>query len=158
VSRRSEDPIDFLAGGEMLEGTNPFTGLWPRRPAKSIRTDGAPAPIGPYNQAIVANETVYCSGQLGIDPATMQLVDGDVAAQAAQALHNLSAVLIAAGSSLQHVVKTTIYLVDMADFATVNGVYAGAFTRIPPARTTIAVAALPLGARVEIEAIALVRN
>jgi 2-iminobutanoate/2-iminopropanoate deaminase len=158
VSRRSNDPIDFLAGGEMLEDTNPFLGLWPRRPAKSVRTDGAPAPIGPYNQAIVvANGTVYCSGQLGIDPRTMQLVDDDVAAQAAQALCNLSAVLVAAGSGLPYVVKTTIFLIDMADFATVNGVYAAAFTRTPPARTTVAVAALPLGARVEIEAIALVR-
>jgi len=151
----SENPLDF--GAEMLEGTNPFAGILPRRPPKAVLSTNAPAPIGPYSQAIVAGNTIYCSGQLGLDPATMKLVDGDVAAQTQRALQNLSAVLEAGRSSTRLIVKTTIYLVDMNDFATVNGVYAAFFPHLPPARTTIAVAALPLGGRVEIEAIALIR-
>ncbi len=151
----SENPLDF--GAEMFEGTNPFADILPRRPAKPVLSAYAPAPIGPYSQGIVAGRTIYCSGQIGLDPATMQLVEGDVAAQAERALRNLAAVLEAGRSSLRLIVKTTIYLVDMGDFATVNAVYATFFPHPPPARTTIAVAALPLGARVEIEAIALTR-
>jgi len=153
--RPSENPLDF--GAEMFEGTNPFVEILPRRPAKPVFTDKAPAPIGPYSQAITTHGTLYCSGQIGLDPATQQLVDGDVAAQARRALENLSAVLEAGRSSLRLIVKTTIFLVDMNDFATVNAVYATFFPHLPPARTTVAVAALPLGARVEIEAIALTR-
>ena len=125
------------------------------QPHESVFSPHAPTPIGPYTQAISAGGTLYCSGQIGIDPATSQLVD-DVAAQARRALDNLSAVLEAARTSLPFVVKTTIFLVDMNDFATVNAVYATYFPQLPPARSTIAVAALPLGARVEIEAIARV--
>jgi 2-iminobutanoate/2-iminopropanoate deaminase len=151
----SENPLDF--GPEMLEGINPFAEILPRRPAKPVLSPKAPTPIGPYSQAIVAGNAIYCSGQLGLDPATMQLVDGDVAAQTQRALQNLAAVLEAGRSSLRLVVKTTIYLVDINDFASVNAVYATFFPQAPPARTTIAVAALPLGGRVEIEAIALIR-
>jgi 2-iminobutanoate/2-iminopropanoate deaminase len=149
-----DNPLDF--GAEMFEGTNPFAEILPRRPAKPVLSPKAPAPIGPYSQAIVAGNTIYCSGQLGLDPATMQLADG-VAAQTQRALQNLAAVLEAGRSTTRLIVKTTIYLVDMNDFATVNAVYATFFPHRPPARTTIAVAALPLGGRVEIEAIALIR-
>jgi 2-iminobutanoate/2-iminopropanoate deaminase len=141
----------------MLEGTNPFVDILPKRPAKPVLSKKAPAPIGPYNQAISAGGTVYCSGQLGLDPMTMKLVDGDAAAQARQAIANLAAVLEAGHSSLRLIVKTTIFLVDMNDFAAVNAVYADYFPHLPPARSTVAVAALPLGARFEIEAIALTR-
>ncbi len=141
----------------MFEGINPFVEILPRRPAKAVLSHRAPAPIGPYSQAIVAGGTVYCSGQLGLDPATKQLVEGGAAEQAHQALLNLAAVLEAARSTLRHVVKTTIFLVDMNDFAAVNAVYATFFPHMPPARSTFAVAALPLGGRVEIEAIALTR-
>lgn len=153
--RPSENPLDF--GAEMFEGTNPFVEILPRRPAKPIRSEHAPTPVGPYSQGIVAGTTVYCSGQLGLDPATMQLVEGGVAAQTRQALQNLAAVLEAGRSSLRLVVKTTIFLVDMNDFAEVNAVYATFFPHLPPARSTFAVAGLPLGGRVEIEAIALTR-
>jgi len=118
----------------------------------------APAPIGPYSQAIRSGDLLFCSGQVAIDPAVGKLVDGDVAAQARQALRNLSAVLTAAGASVGDIVKTTIFLVDMADFATVNAAYGEFLGEAAPARTTVAVAALPLGARVEIEAIALLRR
>ncbi len=155
MSKTGGTPLDFLE--QLMDGTNPLSGLVPSPPAKAVLSAHAPAPIGPYSQAVRAGNTLYCSGQLGLDPVTMKLVEGDVAAQAAQALANLAAVLAAGRSSLALIVKTTIYLVDMADFATVNEVYAAAFRHTPPARTTIAVAALPLGARVEIEAIALTR-
>jgi 2-iminobutanoate/2-iminopropanoate deaminase len=153
--RPSDNPLDF--GADMFEGTNPFAEILPRRPAKPVRSPNAPTPIGPYAQAISAGGSVYCSGQIGLDPATGQLVEGGVAEQTHRALTNLAAVLEAGRSSLRLVVKTTIFLVDMADFATVNAVYATFFPHAPPARSTIAVAALPLGARVEIEAIALTR-
>jgi len=119
-----------------------------------IFADDAPKPIGPYNQAIRSGGFVFCSGQVAIDPAAGKLIDGDVAAQAKLAMENLGRVLHAAGVSFEHVVKTTIFLVDMNDFAAINPVYGSFFGAIPPARSTIAVAALPLGARVEIEAIA----
>ncbi len=123
-----------------------------------ISTNDAPAAIGPYSQAIAAGELVFCSGQIPLDPATGALVDGDVRAQTRQALENLRAVLTAAGSSLDAVVKTTVFLVTMDDFAVMNEVYADFFAgegNEPPARSTIAVAELPRGARVEVEATAL---
>ena len=119
-----------------------------------IFADDAPKSIGPYNQAIRSGGFVFCSGQVAIDPAAGKLIDGDVAAQAKLAMENLGSVLHAAGVSFEHVVKTTIFLIDMNDFAAVNPVYGSFFGAVPPARSTIAVAALPLGARIEIEAIA----
>lgn len=119
-----------------------------------IRTDNAPAPIGPYSQAILAGNELFCSGQIAIDPATGELTGTDAAAQAEQVLKNLNAVLQAADMQFSNVVKTTIYLVDMNDFAAVNTVYAKAFDASKPARSTVAVAALPKGALVEIDAIA----
>ena len=123
-------------------------------PRTAISTTRAPAAIGPYSQAIRADGYLFCSGQLGLDPATGDFVAPDVAAQAEQALRNLGAVLEAAGLAFGDVVKTTIFLADMADFATVNGVYGRFVTDPPPARSTVAVAALPKGGRVEIEATA----
>ncbi len=120
-----------------------------------IQTSGAPAAIGPYSQAIASSTLVFASGQIALDPASGQLVEGDVRAQTRQALHNLSAVLEAAGSSLGQVVKTTVFLVAMADFTAMNEVYGEFFASDPPARSTIAVAELPRNARVEIEAVAL---
>lgn len=121
----------------------------------AIHTDAAPKAIGPYSQAIALDNLVFCSGQIPIDPATGNLVEGDVSAQTHRVLQNLSAVLQAAGSDLQHVVKTTVFLQSMNDFAAMNAVYAGWFTGTPPARSTIEVAKLPKGALVEIEAIAV---
>jgi 2-iminobutanoate/2-iminopropanoate deaminase len=123
-------------------------------PCTAISTTQAPAAIGPYSQAIRADGYLFCSGQLGLDPATDDFVAGDVGAQAEQALRNLGAVLEAAGLTFGDVVKTTIFLADMADFAAVNGVYGRFVTDPPPARSTVAVAALPKGGRVEIEATA----
>jgi 2-iminobutanoate/2-iminopropanoate deaminase len=123
--------------------------------AERIFSPAAPAPIGPYNQAVRFDGMVYCSGQIAIDPAAGKLIDGDVAAQTRQVMRNIEAVLAAAGTTFANVVKTTIFLVDMADFAIVNPIYGEPFAKgIAPARSTVAVAALPLGARVEIEAIA----
>lgn len=118
-----------------------------------ISTSGAPAAIGPYTQAIALDGFVFCSGQLGLDPVTGDLVDG-VEAQAERALRNLSAVLDAAGATMADVVKTTLFLADIDDFGAVNAVYARFMPDPPPARSTIQVAALPKGGRVEIEAIA----
>jgi 2-iminobutanoate/2-iminopropanoate deaminase len=120
-----------------------------------ISTDGAPAAVGPYSQGIESGGMVFCSGQVGLDPATGRLVDGGVAAQAERALRNLAAVLDAAGVGFGEVVKTTCFLADIADFAAFNEVYARFFPDPPPARSTFQVAALPLGALVEVEAIAL---
>jgi len=119
-----------------------------------VTTSQAPQAIGPYSQAIISNGWVFVSGQLGLDPTSGELVGPDVAAQTRQALRNLQAILEAAGSSLERVVKTTIYLADMQDFKTVNAIYAECFRDAPPARATVQVAALPRGGRVEIEAIA----
>jgi 2-iminobutanoate/2-iminopropanoate deaminase len=121
----------------------------------AVSTAGAPAAIGPYSQAIVAGGFVFCSGQVGLDPTSGNLTEGGVEAQAERALRNLSAVLDAAGCSLADVVKTTVFLADIADFATVNAVYARFMPDPPPARSTFAVAALPKGARIEVEAIAV---
>ena len=120
----------------------------------AIATTSAPAAIGPYSQAISTGDFLFCSGQLGLDPASGTLVEGGVEAQAERSCRNLAAVLEAAGSSFADVVKTTIFLVDMADFAAVNAVYARFMPEPPPARSTVAVAALPKGGLVEIEAIA----
>lgn len=120
-----------------------------------VATSAAPAAIGPYSQAIGAGRLVFCSGQIALDPASGELVGEDIASQADRALRNLSAVLDAAGLSFGDVVKTTVFLVDMADFAAFNEVYGRFVPDPPPARSTFAVAALPKGARVEIEAIAV---
>jgi 2-iminobutanoate/2-iminopropanoate deaminase len=120
-----------------------------------IQTDQAPAAIGPYSQAIRAGGFVFVSGQIAIDPATGQFVSGSVAEQTQQVFKNLAAVLEAAGSSLDRIVKTTVFLQDMKDFAEMNEVYATFFSDAPPARATVAAAGLPRDARVEIEAVAL---
>lgn len=121
----------------------------------AIATDKAPQAIGPYSQAVRVGPWVFLSGQIGLDPARGELVPGGVVAEVTQALENLRAVLAAAGTSLDAVVRTTIYLVDLADFSRVNEVYAGVFAAPFPARATVGVAALPRGARVEIDAIAV---
>ena len=120
---------------------------------KVISTSQAPAAIGPYSQAIRSGNLLFASGQLGLDPASGNLVEG-IEAQTRQALTNLQAVLAAAGGSIANVVKTTIFLADMADFATVNALYGEVFRHEPPARSTVQVAALPKGGLVEIEVIA----
>jgi 2-iminobutanoate/2-iminopropanoate deaminase len=119
-----------------------------------VQTSAAPAAIGPYSQAIRNGDLVFTAGQIGLDPATGELLEG-VAEQAERALRNLTAILDAAGTSLERVIKTTVFLSDMGDFATVNEVYARHFSSPFPARSTVAVAGLPKGALVEIEAIAL---
>lgn len=124
---------------------------------RTVHTDRAPAAIGPYSQGIVANGVLYTAGQIALDPATMQVVEGDVVAQAEQVLTNLSAILAEAGTGWDAVVKTTIFLADMADFQRVNEVYARHLGEARPARSTVAVSGLPRGVRVEIEAVALVR-
>lgn len=121
---------------------------------KAVNSLSAPAAIGPYSQAIDAGDFVFLSGQVPIDPATGELVPGDITAQTDRVLDNLGAVLEAAGVSFADVVKTTIYLMDFNDFQTVNGVYAKRFKDAPPARATVQVSALPKGARIEIDAIA----
>lgn len=120
-----------------------------------IATDKAPAALGPYSQAIKAGNTVYVSGQIGIVPGTKDFASPDVEGQTEQVLKNMGAILEAAGASYKHVVKTTILLADINDFAKVNAIYAKYFTEQPPARATFAVKDLPLGARVEIEATAV---
>ena len=121
----------------------------------SISTGGAPSALGPYSQAIDAGGLVFCSGQLGLDPVTGDLAEGGVEAQAERSLRNLTAVLDAAGLVWLDVVKTTIFLADMADFAAVNAIYARFMPDPPPARSTVQAAALPKGGLVEIEAIAV---
>jgi 2-iminobutanoate/2-iminopropanoate deaminase len=120
-----------------------------------ISTDQAPAAVGPYSQAVRVGQFIYTAGQVAIDPALGRLIEGDVSEQTEQVLRNVTAVLEAAGATLQHVVKTTVFLRDMADFAAMNQVYGRYFGQNPPARSTIAVAGLPLGALVEIEAVAV---
>lgn len=121
----------------------------------SVQTDHAPAAIGPYSQAIKAGGFVFASGQIPTDPATGEFVAGGVAEQTEQVLKNLAAVLEASGSGLDKVVKTTVFLADMKDFGAMNEVYAKFFTSEPPARSTVAAAGLPRGARVEIDAVAV---
>jgi 2-iminobutanoate/2-iminopropanoate deaminase len=120
-----------------------------------ISTKDAPQAIGPYSQAIRANGFVFVSGQVAIDPATQQVVSGDVAAQTHRVLQNLSAILKAAGSGLENVVRSTVFLKNMGDFAAMNGVYATYFSSVPPARSTVEVARLPKDMLVEIDVIAL---
>ena len=122
-----------------------------------IRTEQAPAPFqgAPYNQAIVANGLVFVAGQLGVDPATGQVVEGGIGPQTERVFANLKAILEAAGSSLDAVVKTTVFLANLDDFAEMNEVYAGSIGGTPPARSTIEIGRLPAGALVEIEAIAV---
>jgi 2-iminobutanoate/2-iminopropanoate deaminase len=120
----------------------------------AIATQAAPAAVGPYSQAIKTGDLVFASGQLGLDPATGKLQEG-VEAQTRQALANLSAVLSASGASMADVVKTTIFVVDIREFGTVNSIYGTVFPTPPPARSTVQVAALPLGGLIEIEAVAL---
>lgn len=121
-----------------------------------ISTENAPGAIGPYSQAVKTNGMVFCSGQIPIDVATGEFVSNDVAAQTEQVLKNLSAVLEAAGTGLNNVVKTTVFLADMNDFAAMNEVYARYFSENKPARATVQAAGLPRGARVEIDCIAIV--
>ncbi len=120
---------------------------------KSIQTDEAPAAIGPYSQAISTGETIYLSGQIPIDPATGQLISDDFEVQAHQVLKNLAAVARASGGSLADVVKLTVYLIDLGNFQILNAAFADHFDEPYPARSTIQVSALPLGAQVEIDAI-----
>ena len=122
-----------------------------------IHTENAPAAVGPYSQAVKAGNLVYTAGQIGIDPATGKMQEG-LEAQARQVMANLQAVLEAAGAGFDDVVKTTIFITDMADFGVINGIYGAHFGDEPPARSTVAVAQLPLGALVEIEAVALTKN
>ena len=124
--------------------------------ARAITTSSAPAPVGPYNQAVLAGGWLYCSGQIPLDPATGAMVgDGDVAAETRQVLSNLQAVLAEAGAKPSDVVRTTVFLADLGDFATVNGIYAEVFGEgVSPARACVQVAALPKGARVEIDCVA----
>ena len=119
-----------------------------------IHTEHAPAAVGPYSQAVRVGQFVYTAGQIPLDPATGKMVDDDITVQSERALRNLESVLTAAGGSLTDVVKTTVFLQDMAEFAAMNAVYAQFFSQNPPARSAVQVAALPLGARVEIEAVA----
>ncbi len=121
---------------------------------QSVHSPAAPAAIGPYSPAIRVGELVFCSGQVPLDPSTGELVPGDIVAQTNQSLRNMKAVLEAAGATMDQVVKTTIFLVDLADFAKVNEAYGKFFATAPPARSTVQVSALPKGARVEVEAIA----
>jgi 2-iminobutanoate/2-iminopropanoate deaminase len=123
-----------------------------------VSTSGAPRAIGPYSQAVRANGFVFTAGQVALDPVTNELVAGGIPEQTARALDNCRAILTAAGTSLAQVVKTTVFLVDMNDFSAMNEVYGRVFGSHRPARSTVAVAALPRGARVEIEVIATVNN
>lgn len=122
---------------------------------RTVNSTEGPRPIGPYSHAILAGDLVFCSGMVAVDPATNTLIEGDMAAQTRRALDNLAASLAAAGSDLAHVVKTTVFLVDLADFKAMNEAYAERFGGHKPARSTIGVAGLPLGARLEIECIAV---
>jgi 2-iminobutanoate/2-iminopropanoate deaminase len=122
---------------------------------RAVETASAPRALGPYSQAIAVADMVFCAGQVGLDPATGKLVPGGIAEETPRVLQNLAAVLEAAGLSLADVVKTTVFLVDLAEFAAMNEVYGRHFTAPYPARATVQVAALPAGARVEIEAVAV---
>ena len=125
---------------------------------RAVATGGAPKAIGPYSQGIVIGGLVYTAGQTPLDPATGEMVAGGIPEQTARVLENIRAILEAAGSGMQQVVKTTVFLTDMADFGEMNATYTQAFGEHRPARSTVAVKALPRGARVEIEAIAEVRS
>jgi 2-iminobutanoate/2-iminopropanoate deaminase len=120
-----------------------------------VATDKAPGAVGPYSQAVRAGELIYTAGQLGLVPGTKEFAGPGIESQTQQTLENLKAVLEAAGSCLKHVVKTTVFMADLSEFALMNGVYAEYFPEAPPARSAVQAAALPLGGRVEIEAVAL---
>ncbi len=119
-----------------------------------VSTEKAPRAIGPYSQAVIAGDLIFTSGQIALDPNTQQMVQGDIRAQTERVMDNLAAVLEAAGAGFESVVKATIFVVDLGDFAVVNEIYGKRFPRSPPARSTVQVAALPKGARVEIELVA----
>jgi len=125
------------------------------RMKKIISTNDAPAAVGPYSQAVRVGSTLYCAGQIPLDPKSGQIVSQDISAQARRVLDNIAAVLKAEGLTFENIVKTTIFLTDLADFQTVNEIYASYFKKAPPARSTVQVPALPKGARIEIEAIAV---
>jgi len=125
---------------------------------RQVETRAAPAAIGPYSQAVIAGPFVFCSGQIPMDPATESLVSGGIEDQTRRVLENLHQVLEAAGSRMEDVVKTTVFLTDMGDFSAMNAVYAEYFTGTPPARAAVQVARLPKDARIEIEAVALRRD
>ncbi len=125
---------------------------------KQIQTTAAPAAIGPYSQAIRAGNFIFYSGQIPLDPATGAIVEGGIEAQTSQVMTNMRAMLHASGCDFSDVVKTTIYLTDLADFATVNEIYGECFNEVPPARACVQVAALPKGAMIEIEWIATVKQ
>jgi 2-iminobutanoate/2-iminopropanoate deaminase len=124
------------------------------KPIRAVQTDAAPRAIGPYSQAVIANGFVFCSGQIPLDPATGTVIDGDVRAQTERVMKNLSAVLTAAGAGFDRVVKTTIFLADLGDFAAVNEVYGAYFTGAAPARATVEVSRLPRDVKVEIDMVA----
>ncbi len=121
---------------------------------KQVATDKAPKAIGPYSQAVVYEGIVYCSGQIPLDPSTGQMVEGDIAAQTVRVLENLKGVLEASGTSLEHVLKTTVFLKNMSDFPQMNEVYSRYFAEYPPARSTVEAARLPRDVQVEIDCIA----
>jgi 2-iminobutanoate/2-iminopropanoate deaminase len=122
---------------------------------KIISTSDAPAAVGPYSQAVRVGSTVYCAGQIPLDPKTGEIVSGGIEVQTRRVLDNITAVLKAEGLTVNHIVKSTIFLMDLGDFQTVNGIYGSYFSAQPPARSTVQVAGLPKGARVEIEVIAV---
>ncbi len=124
---------------------------------RTTHTEDAPKAVGPYSQAIVAGDLVFCAGQIPLDPATGQVVEGDIAVQTGRVLDNLAAVLAAAGSDLAHVVKTSVFLADLSDFNAMNEAYALRFGPHRPARSTIEVGKLPRGAKIEIDCIAVKR-
>lgn len=121
-----------------------------------VNTDKAPAAIGPYSQAVIHNNMVYCSGQIPLDPESMEIIEGDIRKQAEQVMENLNQVLLEAGTNFGKVIKCSIFLDDMGDFGTVNEVYAGYFGENPPARETVAVQTLPKNVKVEISCIAYI--
>jgi 2-iminobutanoate/2-iminopropanoate deaminase len=123
---------------------------------QAVATDKAPQAIGPYSQAVRAGNLLFVSGQIPIDPATGTLIGGDIAAQTRRVFENIGAILQAAGTSFDHVVRTTVFLADMADFAAMNAVYAGYFSSPAPARSTVQAARLPKDARIEIDLIAVI--
>ena len=156
MKRRAIVPI--VTAAVALATTTSCTFRQVKPTMQTVHTDNAPAAIGPYSQAIVVNGFVFTAGQVPFDPQTMQLVDGDIAAQTEQVMKNLSAILREAGADLGTVVKTTVFLKDMNDFAAMNEVYARHFGDHKPARSTVQVARLPRDASVEIEVVALVRD
>jgi 2-iminobutanoate/2-iminopropanoate deaminase len=123
-------------------------------PRRVVTSANAPAPVAAYSQAIASGDLLFCSGQIAIDPQTGQMVQGGIEVETEQVLKNLQAVLAAAGASLADVVKTTVYLADFSEFSAMNAIYVRAFATEPPARATVGVAALPRGAKIELEAIA----